>query len=176
MEDMAAKVALVFIVATLVMFPYLMFSKGWTEKMTLLYTVEADLLKVRMGPGIAAKALQSMGSGIGAKTGAFMKTHFGSETEMDLQEFQDYVCAFPAIPGLTLNMCGIWQNMVVASWVMLFGCGFGLLVIFAGAVLLYQYAFVKASGKARLWALLLLAVGPFFLLIRRSNTSSSPLT
>lgn len=171
MEDIAARICLVIIAAVVVTFPILACSETWIEKLSVLYTIKAGLWTVHMGHGVAGHVVKGGMTAVGSifGQGDFMSRTFGFDKTMDLQEFQNFVCTLPQVPGVTLNMCAIWQNVLYASWGMLIGIGFGLSFMIAGAWLLYNYAFVKARKLARVWALALLIAGPMTLLLAETQ-------
>lgn len=79
-----------------------------------------------------------------------------------LQEYQEYMCQTATIPGIT-NICPIWSEIRVSTWMLLIIVPLVLLVFTIGGGLDCYHHFLRSRTKLRKWVRLLYVICPIVL-------------
>ncbi|CAK0793751.1 unnamed protein product [Prorocentrum cordatum] len=130
----------------------------WIKKRNLFYSIDTDLLHVYVGHGFVGKAFQKAAEHLSGHEIAILQAF--PHKKFYLEEFREFICTLPKIPGYTVNLCLMWTGVQYGSWMMLFGVVLGTIFMAIAGVLLYWYAFIKARKITRVFYKLFYILAP----------------
>jgi len=134
------------------------FGDEWIKKRNLFYSIDTDLLHVYVGHGFVGKAFQKAAEHLSGDEIAILQAF--PHKKFYLEEFREFICTLPKIPGYTVNLCLMWTGVQYGSWMMLFGVVLGTIFMAIAGVLLYWYAFIKARKITRVFYKLFYILAP----------------
>lgn len=158
-ESLAIYITLFFTFASVVLWAVVICTDEWIKKRNPFYSIKGNLFQITMGEGYASMALSSVLDSMSSGKLTWLRDL--QHKEFMLDEFKEYMCVLPKIPGWTGNLCSIWEFVQIVSWGLLFCVGFSCLVLSAGGGLLYWYAFVKPRASIRMWIKICFSMAPF---------------
>jgi len=121
----------------------------WIKKRNVFYSIDTDLLYVYVGHGYVGKAFQKTAEHLTGNQIAILNAF--PHKRFLLEEFREFICTLPKIPGYTTDLCLMWTGVQYASWMMLFGVVVGSILLAIAGILLYWYAFIKARTITRIF-------------------------
>lgn len=135
---------------------------GWQVKSTIIVDFNLGLHHAKVTKAIGGHLLSGIASGADSVTGAKkMKASdvvdFFTEDESTIQHYRDTFCNLGVI--IPQN-CKVWNDLLIASWVMMFTAIITVILLFSASGMYYFYHNNEALTRIRQWSIGLFAVAP----------------